>query len=34
MFEQSNIFKSGKIGEDIIIKYLDLLKNEKVKLKV
>ena len=33
MFEQSNIFKSGKIGEDIIIKYLDLIKNEKVKLK-
>ena len=32
MFEQSNIFKSGKIGEDIIIKYLELIKNEKVKL--
>lgn len=32
MFEQSNIFKSGKIGEVIIIKYLELIKNEKVKL--
>ena len=32
MFEQSNIFKSGKIGEVIIIKYLELIKNEKIKL--
>ena len=32
MFEKSNIYKSGKIGEDIIIKYLELIKNEKILL--
>ena len=32
MFEKSNIFKSGKIGEEIIIKYLELIKNEKIKI--
>jgi hypothetical protein len=33
MFKNSNIFKSGKIGEEIIIKYLELIKNEKIILK-
>jgi hypothetical protein len=33
MFKNSNIFKSGKIGEEIIIKYLELIKNEKTILK-
>ena len=30
MFKNSNIFKSGKIGEEVIIKYLELIKNETV----
>ena len=33
MFEKSNIFNSGKIGEEIIIKYLELIKHENIVLR-